>query len=191
MGCCMAFNRDLLKYVLPFPKSIAMHDLWIGLNAEVYGNPLEHPQKETYWGNVNPNGIRSCYDEGKRAAETFMMDYHRENKVDIRIARIFNTYGPRMRLNDGRVVPQFFYQALNGKELTLHGGGKQTRSFCFVSDLVAGVIKYYESYLHQPVNIGNPLEVSIKEFAQRILKTTGAQSKLIDTEARPDDPRRR
>ncbi len=160
--------------------------------SEVYGNPLEHPQTESYWGNVNPLGIRSCYDEGKRIAETLMMDYHRQNNVDIRIVRIFNTYGPRMAKNDGRVVPNFINQALLGQDITIYGNGKQTRSFCFVTDLINGIIKMMntENFIG-PVNLGNPTEYTMLELAETILKLTNSQSKLIFKLLPSDDPVKR
>lgn len=160
--------------------------------SEVYGDPKEHPQKETYWGNVNPIGIRSCYDEGKRVAETLMMDYHRQNKVDIRIIRIFNTYGPRMAENDGRVVSNFIVQALKGEDITVYGDGSQTRSFCYVSDLVDGIIKMMncEGFIG-PVNLGNPVETPIIEFAERIIKLTNSKSKIINMPLPQDDPTQR
>ena len=160
--------------------------------SEVYGDPKEHPQKETYWGNVNPIGIRSCYDEGKRVAETLMMDYHRQNKVDIRIIRIFNTYGPRMAENDGRVVSNFIVQALKGEDITVYGDGSQTRSFCFVSDLVDGIIKMMncEGFIG-PVNLGNPVETPIIEFAERIIKLTDSSSKIVHLPLPQDDPTQR
>lgn len=160
--------------------------------SEVYGDPKEHPQKETYWGNVNPIGIRSCYDEGKRVAETLMMDYHRQNKVDIRIVRIFNTYGPTMAENDGRVVSNFIVQALKGEDITIYGDGSQTRSFCYVSDLVDGIIKMMnrEDFIG-PVNLGNPVETSILEFAERIIKLTDSKSKIIHLPLPQDDPTQR
>ena len=137
--------------------------------SEVYGDPLVHPQTEAYWGNVNPIGPRSCYDEGKRLAETLMMDYHRQNKVDIRIARIFNTYGPRMLENDGRVVSNFILQALNGEELTIYGSGEQTRSFCYVDDLVNALIRLMNTEdVHEPMNLGNPIEFTIMELAEEV-----------------------
>src|SRR6059036_732994 len=137
--------------------------------SEVYGDPLVHPQQESYWGNVNPIGLRSCYDEGKRLAETLMMDYHRQNKVDIRIARIFNTYGPRMLENDGRVVSNFILQALNGEELTIYGSGQQTRSFCYVDDLVNALIRLMNTEgVHEPMNLGNPIEFTIMELAEEV-----------------------
>ncbi|MCK5687048.1 SDR family oxidoreductase [bacterium] len=159
--------------------------------SEVYGDPDMHPQREEYWGNVNPIGIRSCYDEGKRIAETLFMDYHRQNQVDIRIIRIFNTYGPRMLVNDGRVVSNFVVQALRGEPITVYGDGEQTRSFCFVSDLLKGILAVMESDCNQPLNLGNPQEYSILELAEKIIKLTGSSSKLIHKEKPLDDPVRR
>ena len=157
--------------------------------SEVYGDPLEHPQKETYWGNVNPIGRRSCYDEGKRAAETLMMDYHRQNNLDIRIVRIFNTYGPRMAKNDGRVVSNFIVQALSGQSLTVYGDGSQTRSFCYVDDLVKGMMAMMECEdFIGPVNLGNPDEFSILEFAKIILRLTKSKSKIDHQPLPADDP---
>jgi len=160
--------------------------------SEVYGDPTEHPQKEEYWGNVNCIGPRSCYDEGKRVAETLMMDYHRQNGVDIRIARIFNTFGPRMAINDGRVISNFIVQALTGKEITIYGEGQQTRSFCYVSDLVEGLVRLMESERFiGPVNLGNPEETTILEAARLILALTGSPSALAYRPLPPDDPTRR
>src|SRR6266571_4792340 len=148
--------------------------------SEVYGDPEIHPQTEQYWGNVNPIGVRSCYDEGKRVAETLMMDYHRQNGVDVRIIRIFNTYGPRMAVNDGRVVSNFMVQALKGEDLTVYGEGSQTRSFCYVDDLVEGMIRMMEcEAITGPLNLGNPAETSILEFAQRIINMTGSTSRIV------------
>src|ERR671912_165095 len=149
--------------------------------SEVYGDPQVHPQPEDYWGHVNPVGVRSCYDEGKRLAETLMMDYHRQNKVDVRIARIFNTYGPRMLENDGRVVSNFVVQALRGQELTVYGDGSQTRSFCYVSDLVDGIIRLMNAEaadIHTPVNIGNPGEFTMNELAAQVGKCVGSEIKI-------------
>ena len=157
--------------------------------SEVYGNPLIHPQKEDYWGNVNPIGPRGVYDEAKRFAEAMTMAYHRYHGVDTRIARIFNTYGPRMRLNDGRVVPNFIYQALRGEDLTIYGDGFQTRSFCYVEDLVEGMIRLLFSQEIEPVNLGNPQEYSIQDFAQVILQLTGSKSRIIYQSLPTDDPR--
>jgi UDP-glucuronate decarboxylase len=161
--------------------------------SEVYGDPQVHPQREEYWGNVNPIGIRSCYDEGKRVAETLMMDYHRQNKVDIRIIRIFNTYGPRMAENDGRVVSNFMLQALRNEDITVFGQGSQTRSFCYVSDLIDGMIRMMENGQEfiGPVNLGNPVENSILEFAQKIITITGSHSKIIHKPLPQDDPKQR
>lgn len=160
--------------------------------SEVYGDPKVHPQTETYWGNVNPNGIRSCYDEGKRAAETLMCDYNRQNKTDIRIIRIFNTYGPKMAENDGRVVSNFIVQALKGEDITIYGDGSQTRSFCYVDDLVDGMIKLMENPdFTGPVNIGNNSERTINEFAQNIIELTGTTSKIIHKSLPSDDPTQR
>ncbi len=161
--------------------------------SEVYGDPQVHPQREEYWGNVNPIGIRSCYDEGKRVAETLMMDYHRQNKVDIRIIRIFNTYGPRMAENDGRVVSNFMLQALKNEDITVFGEGRQTRSFCYVSDLIDGMIRMMENDQEfiGPVNLGNPVENSILEFAEKIITITGSHSKIIHKPLPQDDPKQR
>lgn len=161
--------------------------------SEVYGDPKIHPQTEAYWGNVNPIGIRSCYDEGKRVAETLTMDYHRQNGVDIKIIRIFNTYGPRMAADDGRVVSNFIVQALKGEDLTVYGDGSQTRSFCFVSDLVDGAIKMMNSEkgFNGPVNLGNPVETPIIEFAKKIKEMTGSNSKIVHKPLPQDDPTQR
>jgi UDP-glucuronate decarboxylase len=157
--------------------------------SEVYGDPTVHPQKEDYWGNVNPIGLRSCYDEGKRVAETLMMDYHRQHKVDIRIARIFNTYGPRMAVHDGRVVTNFIVQALEGEEITVYGEGKQTRSFCYVDDMVEGLIKLMNAEkLTAPVNLGNPKEFTILELAKKVIKRTGSKSRIVFRPLPQDDP---
>ena len=158
--------------------------------SEIYGDPIVHPQVESYWGNVNPIGIRSCYDEGKRCAETLMMDYHRQFNVDIRIVRIFNTYGPNMALNDGRVVSNFIIQALENKDITIYGDGTQTRSFCYVSDLIDGLVKMMNNpqKFIGPVNLGNPQETSILDFAKFILKLTQSDSKIIFKELPSDDP---
>ena len=160
--------------------------------SEVYGDPLIHPQPEEYWGNVNPIGIRSCYDEGKRIAETLMMDYHRQNNVDTRIARIFNTYGPRMLENDGRVVSNFVVQALRGQPLTLYGEGDQTRSFCYVDDLVTGLIRLMNADdLHEPVNLGNPMEFTIKQLASEVIAVCKSKSELVYLPLPADDPKQR
>ena len=160
--------------------------------SEVYGDPLVHPQTEDYWGHVNPIGIRSCYDEGKRIAETLMTDYHRQNKVDIRIARIFNTYGPRMLEDDGRVVSNFIVQALRGEPLTLYGEGEQTRSFCYVDDLIEGLIRLMNTEgLNDPINLGNPGEFTIKQLAEEVIKICGSKSGLTHLPLPADDPRQR
>ena len=161
--------------------------------SEVYGDPNVHPQKEDYWGNVNPIGIRSCYDEGKRAAECLMMDYHRSKQVNVKIVRIFNTYGPRMALNDGRVVSNFIVKALNGDDITIYGSGAQTRSFCFVDDLVDGLFRMMNSRdgITGPINIGNPTERTIFELAELIIKLTKSNSSLIFEPLSEDDPSRR
>jgi UDP-glucuronate decarboxylase len=160
--------------------------------SEVYGNPTIHPQKEDYWGNVNPIGIRSCYDEGKRVAETLMMDYHRQNGVDIKIVRIFNTYGPRIAINDGRVISNFIVQSLRNRDLTVYGDGSQTRSFCYISDLVEGIVRMMETNgFIGPVNLGNPNESKILEIAKKIISITGSRSKIVFNPLPPDDPERR
>lgn len=161
--------------------------------SEVYGDPTVHPQTEDYWGNVNPIGIRSCYDEGKRCAETLMMDYHRQNKVDVRIIRIFNTYGPKMDPNDGRVVSNFIVQALQNKDITVYGNGQQTRSFCYVDDLIDGMIKMMNNPqgFVGPVNLGNPDERTILDFAKMIIEMTGSKSKIIYNDLPKDDPTQR
>ena len=160
--------------------------------SEVYGDPVIHPQVESYWGNVNPIGPRSCYDEGKRVAETLMMDYHRQNNVDIRIARIFNTYGPRMLENDGRVVSNFIVQTLKGEELTIYGNGEQTRSFCYVDDLIEGLVRLMNSdSLHEPVNLGNPTEFTIKELAHQIAGICDTPLRIKQCPLPQDDPRQR
>ena len=157
--------------------------------SECYGDPLVHPQKEDYWGNVNPIGPRGVYDEAKRFAEAMTMAYHRYHKVDTKIVRIFNTYGPRMRLRDGRVVPAFIGQALTGKPLTIFGDGKQTRSFCYVSDLVDGIFRLSQSEFHEPVNIGNPREMTIEEFGRHIIRITGTKSSMEFRPLPVDDPK--
>jgi UDP-glucuronate decarboxylase len=161
--------------------------------SEVYGDPSVHPQREDYWGNVNPIGPRSCYDEGKRCAETLFFDYHRQHKLDIKVARIFNTYGPRMHPNDGRVVSNFVVQSIEGRPITIFGDGSQTRSFCYVDDLVDGLIRLMGSAgdCTGPVNLGNPREFTIKELAERVIEMTGARSKLTFMALPQDDPRQR
>jgi dTDP-glucose 4,6-dehydratase len=157
--------------------------------SEVYGDPLEHPQKETYWGNVNPIGPRGVYDEAKRFAEAMTTAYHRYHGLDTKIVRIFNTYGPRMRLKDGRAVPAFMSQALRNEDVTIFGSGQQTRSFCYVSDLVQGVIRLMESSVNDPVNIGNPHEMTIEEIARTIIRLSGSTSKLVYRPLPEDDPK--
>jgi len=168
--------------------------------SEVYGDPAVHPQTEDYWGNVNPIGIRSCYDEGKRCAETLFFDYYRQHKVDIRVARIFNTYGPRMHPNDGRVVSNFIVQALRGEDITLYGDGSQTRSFCYVDDLIEGFIRFMDvpwdvdganQGCPGPINLGNPHEFTIRQLAEMVIKLTGASSKLVFKPLPSDDPMQR
>jgi UDP-glucuronate decarboxylase len=160
--------------------------------SEIYGDAQIHPQPETYWGNVNPIGVRSCYDEGKRVAETLMMDYHRQNRVDIRIVRVFNTYGPRMAVEDGRVVSNFIVQALRGEPLTIYGDGGQTRSFCYVSDLIDGLCRMMDAEdFIGPVNLGNPGEFTISELAEKVLRMTGSRSKIVRMPLPSDDPVRR
>lgn len=158
--------------------------------SEVYGDPEVHPQPETYWGSVNPHGIRSCYDEGKRAAETLCFDYHREHGVDVRVARIFNTYGPRMSIDDGRVVSNFIVQALRGQDITVYGDGSQTRSFCYVSDLIDGIIALtHNEQTTGPINIGNPVEFTVRELAELVIELTASSSKLITLPLPSDDPK--
>jgi len=160
--------------------------------SEVYGDPAVHPQPESYWGNVNPIGIRSCYDEGKRVAETLFMDYHRQNAVDIRIVRIFNTYGPRMHPNDGRVVSNFIVQALRGEDLTIYGDGLQTRSFCYVDDLIEGFVRLMnQTGTVGPINIGNPGEFTMLQLAELTLRLTGSRSKIVHRPLPGDDPKQR
>lgn len=161
--------------------------------SEVYGNPTVHPQPEDYWGFVNPIGLRACYDEGKRCAETLFFDYHRQNNVNIRVIRIFNTYGPRMHPNDGRVVSNFIVQALNGKNITIYGDGRQTRSFCYVEDMIDGMVRMMsaDDEFTGPVNIGNPEEFTISALAEQIITLTGSKSKIIHTSLPKDDPLQR
>jgi len=163
----------------------------IASTSEVYGDPLEHPQKETYWGNVNPVGPRGVYDEAKRFAEAMTMAYHRYHGVDTKIVRIFNTYGPRMRVNDGRAVPAFMSQALRNEDVTVFGDGSQTRSFTYISDLVDGIIRLMLSDTNDPVNIGNPVEMTIKQIAETIIRMTGAKSRIIYKPLPTDDPKQR
>lgn len=161
--------------------------------SEVYGDPDVHPQVESYWGNVNPIGPRSCYDEGKRCAETLFFDYHRQHQLDIKVGRIFNTYGPRMHPNDGRVVSNFILQALRGEDITIYGDGQQTRSFCYVDDLVEGLIRLMESKegVTGPINLGNPGEFTIKQLAEQVIDLTGSKSALVNKPLPQDDPKQR
>ena len=161
--------------------------------SEVYGDPEVHPQPESYWGRVNPMGVRSCYDEGKRCAETLFFDYWRQHQLQIKVARIFNTYGPRMQINDGRVVSNFIVQALQGHDITLYGDGQQTRSFCYVDDLVDGLVRLMASppELTGPINLGNPCEFTMLELAEQVLRQTGSRSRLVFLPLPPDDPRQR
>lgn len=196
---------DYLKHPIPTLKvgSLGTHNT-VGLaklkkaryllasTSEIYGDPLEHPQKETYWGHVNPIGPRGVYDEAKRFAEAITLAYHRYHKVDVRIVRIFNTYGPRMNIKDGRVVPNFIYQAMHNKSLTVYGNGRQTRSFCYYSDLIEGIYRLlFSKAVGQPVNIGNPTEFTILQFAKLVLKLSGAKSKIVYKPLPIDDPRQR
>lgn len=159
--------------------------------SEVYGDPLEHPQTENYWGHVNPVGIRSCYDEGKRGAETLCMDYHRENGVEVRIMRIFNTYGPRMNPDDGRVVSNFIVQALRGEPITIYGDGSQTRSFCYCDDLIDGMMRLMNGEHTGPINIGNPVEFTMLELAEQVIELTESKSQLVHLDLPKDDPQQR
>jgi UDP-glucuronate decarboxylase len=160
--------------------------------SEIYGDPTISPQPEEYWGNVNPIGVRSCYDEGKRAAETLTFDYHRQFGLDIRVARIFNTYGPRMDANDGRVVSNFIVQALKGEPITVHGDGTQTRSFCYVDDLIEGFIKlFFTEKVHEPINLGNPTPINMLELASEVIALTGSKSKIEMQPLPGDDPKQR
>lgn len=161
--------------------------------SEVYGDPAVHPQREDYWGHVNPIGLRSCYDEGKRCAETLFFDYHRQHSLCIKVARIFNTYGPRMHINDGRVVSNFIVQALRNEPITIYGEGQQTRSFCYVSDLIDAILRFMktDASLTGPINLGNPHEITILELAQRIIQLTGSKSNILYKPLPSDDPRQR
>jgi dTDP-glucose 4,6-dehydratase len=159
--------------------------------SEVYGDPLVHPQPESYWGNVNPVGVRGCYDEAKRFAEAITISYHRVHKIDTKIVRIFNTYGPRMRVNDGRIVPNFIYQALNNKPITIYGNGMQTRSFCYIDDLIEGIFRLMNSKVNDPINLGNPNEFTMLKLAKLVVKLTGTKSKLVFKPLPQDDPQKR
>ncbi|MFZ0736555.1 MAG: UDP-glucuronic acid decarboxylase family protein [Candidatus Acidiferrales bacterium] len=195
---------DYLKLPIPTLKvgSLGTHNalglalakkakFFLASTSECYGDPEVSPQPETYWGNVNPIGPRGVYDEAKRFAEAMTMAYHRYHGVDTRIVRIFNTYGPRMRLNDGRALPNFLYQALTGKSITVYGEGRQTRSFCYVSDLIEGIVRLLDSNEHEPTNIGNPQEITILEFANRIRELTGTKAEIIFKPLPQDDPKQR
>lgn len=195
---------DYLKFPIPTLKvgSLGTHNalglakekkakFMLASTSEVYGDPLVHPQHEAYWGNVNPIGVRGCYDESKRFAEAITMAYRRTHRIDTRIVRIFNTYGPRMRINDGRVVPNFLYQALSNRPLTVYGRGSQTRSFCYVDDLVEGIFRLMRAGINGPLNLGNPKEFTILRFARLVIKLTGAKSKIIFKPLPQDDPRQR
>ena len=193
---------DYLKFPIPTLKvgALGTHNV-LGLakkknsvfltasTSEVYGDPLIHPQEEDYWGNVNPVGPRGVYDEAKRFAEAITMAYHRYHNIDTKIVRIFNTYGPRMRINDGRAIPNFIKQALRGEDLTAYGNGSQTRSFCYVSDLIDGIYRLLMSDINDPVNIGNPIEMSIKQMAEKILQATNSHSKITYLPLPVDDPK--
>src|SRR5579883_1855690 len=193
---------DYLRHPIPTLKvgSLGTHNM-LGLTrlkksrfllastSEVYGDPEQHPQREEYWGNVNPVGVRGCYDESKRFAEAITMAYHRYHGLNTHVVRIFNTYGPRMRLDDGRVLPNFMGQALRGEPLTIYGDGSQTRSFCYVEDLVEGIVRLLDCDYHEPVNLGNPSEVTILEFAQEILKLSGSKSPIDYRPLPQDDPK--
>jgi UDP-glucuronate decarboxylase len=160
--------------------------------SEIYGDPEVHPQKEDYWGRVNPIGIRACYDEGKRAAETLFFDYHRQHGLDIRVARIFNTFGPRMKLNDGRVITNFISQALQDQPITIYGDGKQTRSFCYVDDLIDGLMKlFFTEKVYEPVNLGNPAPITMLQLAREVIELTNSKSELVFEDLPGDDPRDR
>lgn len=160
--------------------------------SEIYGDPEVHPQREDYWGRVNPIGIRACYDEGKRAAETLFFDYHRQHGLDIRVARIFNTYGPRMKLNDGRVITNFISQALQNQPITIYGDGQQTRSFCYVDDLIAGLMKlFFTERVYEPINLGNPTPITILQLAKEIIELTNSKSEIVFQDLPGDDPRDR
>ena len=200
----LASPEDYLKFPIQTLKvgSLGTHNtlgltkekkavFMLASTSEVYGDPLEHPQQESYWGNVNPVGVRGCYDEGKRFAEAITMAYRRVHRLDTRIARIFNTYGPRMRINDGRAIPNFIYQAITHKPITAYGKGKQTRSFCYISDLTDGIYKLMFSSFNDPLNLGNPQEFTIMELAKQILALTVSKSKIIFKVLPQDDPRQR
>ncbi|MCX5703617.1 MAG: SDR family oxidoreductase, partial [Candidatus Omnitrophica bacterium] len=199
-----ASPKDYLEFPIPTLKvgSLGTHNA-LGLakekkakfllasTSEIYGDPLVHPQPESYWGNVNSIGVRGCYDESKRFAEALTMAYHRAHRIDTKIIRIFNTYGERMRMNDGRVIPNFIYQALNNKPLTVYGKGIQTRSFCYIDDLVEGIYRVIHSNINEPINLGNPNEFTILELAKLVLKLTDTKSRIVFEPLPQDDPRQR
>jgi len=199
-----ASPEDYLKFPIPTLKvgSLGTHNA-LGLakekkakfilasTSEVYGDPLVHPQSETYWGHVNPIGLRGCYDESKRFAEAITMAYYRTHKLDIKIARIFNTYGPRMRMRDGRVVPNFIYQALNNKPITVYGRGVQTRSFCYIDDLIEGIFRLMHVHINGPLNLGNPNEFTMMQLAKLVIKLTLTKSKVVFKTLPEDDPKQR
>ncbi|MDI6758737.1 MAG: SDR family oxidoreductase [Candidatus Omnitrophota bacterium] len=200
----LASPEDYLKYPIPTLKSgsLGTHNalglakqkkakFMLASTSEVYGDPLIHPQPESYWGNVNPVGVRGCYDESKRFAEALTMAYHRVHKIDTKIVRIFNTYGPRMKASDGRVVPNFIYQALHNKSLTVYGKGNQTRSFCYVDDLIEGIFRFMHCRINEPINLGNPNEFTILELAKLITQLTATKSKIIYKPLPEDDPKQR
>ena len=200
----LASPEDYLKYPIQTLKvgSLGTHNslglakqkkavFMLASTSEVYGDPLVHPQPESYWGHVNPVGPRGCYDESKRFAEAITMAYRRVHRIDTRIMRIFNTYGPRMRINDGRVVPNFIYQALHGKPITVYGKGRQTRSFCYYTDLIEGIVRLMRTRTGEPVNLGNPCEFTIMDLARTVVALTGAKSKIVFRPLPADDPRQR
>ncbi len=199
-----ASPKDYLEFPIPTLKvgSLGTHNA-LGLakgkkakfllasTSEVYGDPLVHPQPESYWGHVNPVGVRGCYDESKRFAEAITMAYHRVHKIDTKIVRIFNTYGPRIRINDGRVIPNFIYQALKNKPITVYGRGRQTRSFCYISDLIGGIYKLMFTRFNNPINLGNPNEFTILELARLVTELTGTKARIVFRPLPEDDPRQR
>lgn len=200
----LASPEDYLKFPIQTLKvgSLGTHNalglakekkavFMLASTSEVYGDPLVHPQPESYWGNVNPIGVRGCYDESKRFAEALAMAYHRIHGIDTRIIRIFNTYGPRMRMNDGRVVPNFIYQALNNKPLTVYGRGVQTRSFCYIDDMVEGIFRLMQFKMNEPLNLGNPNEFTVMQLAKLVTKLTATKSKIVFKPLPQDDPRQR
>ncbi|MCM8782471.1 MAG: SDR family oxidoreductase [Candidatus Omnitrophica bacterium] len=199
-----ASPKDYLKFPIQTLKvgSLGTHNtlsltrvkkarFMLASTSEVYGDPLVHPQTEDYWGNVNPVGLRGCYDESKRFAEALTMAYYRFHRIDTRVVRIFNTYGPRMRMDDGRVVPNFIYQAIKNRPLTVYGNGRQTRSFCYIEDLIEGVFRLMGSNIHEPINLGNPDEFTILELAHLIIALTGCKNKIVFKPQMPDDPKQR